>query len=124
MIGFITRRISDWNQLRRERYIRNLTEEMARYQRRIQNIYQQLIIYSAEYTMRTYMRLTRGETEGDDDIRLILLENEIRHLPLQKNVYNHTVRNIQERLQRLQRRQTTTPPIINEHDAVIVACNE
>jgi hypothetical protein len=123
MFGFITRRISDWNQLRRERYIRNLTEEMARYQRRIRNIYQQLIIYSAEYAMRAYMRCTGGETEGDD-IRLIILENEIRHLPLQKNVYNHTVRNIQERLQRLQRSQITTPPIINEHDAVIVACNE
>ena len=131
MIGFITNRFRDWNQMRRERHIRNLTEEIARYQRRIQNIYQQLIIYCAEYDWLMYMRQNEIETEGDsygDDIRLIILKDDIIHLPLQLLVYENNVRYIQERLQRLQQRQRTqdlTQSLIEyEHDAVIVTSNE
>ena len=117
--------------MRRERHIRNLTEEIARYQRRIQNIYQQLIIYCAEYDWLMYMRQNEIETEGDsygDDIRLIILKDDIIHLPLQLLVYENNVRYIQERLQRLQQRQQTqdlTQSLIEyEHDAVIVTSNE
>ena len=103
-------RVRDWVHSRRTKCIHRLVQEIALCQQKIYEISEQLNDYHTEHDILTYM-LHNGETSHDDLIRLIVVSDEITHLPFQQEVYKDNIHMIQKRLRHI---KGTDPLLFDE----------
>ena len=115
MIGYMIHKIREWRHRRRAVQIRRLIRDIIQCQQQIHCIKRQLIEYREEQYILNYMK-SIGNTTYDDDIRLIMIQDEIIHIPFQLDVYIHNIRRMKKRLKYIRGSDSLITDTMNEEE--------